>query len=84
MIRQRKKNIAVESYLVSPTIDLSSVKQAFVSFSSAIAYADLANADSNHRLLISTDYSGDPATATWTNLPFNMSPSRTKKTKGKR
>lgn len=70
-----KKNIAVESYLVSPTIDLSSVKQAFVSFSSAIAYADLANADSNHRLLISTDYSGDPATATWTNLPFNMSPS---------
>jgi len=67
-----KTNLAVESYLVSPTIDLSNVKQAFVSFKSAIAYATAATAKDNHQLLISTDYAGDPATATWTVVPARL------------
>lgn len=70
-----KVNKAVISYLVSPTVDLTNLSQAFVSFSGAIAYADVANADANHALLISTDYTGDPTTATWTDLPYTKSPS---------
>lgn len=69
--KANKKNLAVESYLISPAIDLSSVSQAFISFSGAIAYADLAAVDDNHQLLISSDYSGDPATATWKVLNFS-------------
>jgi hypothetical protein len=66
-----KKNSAVISYLVSPTIDLSNVKNAFVSFESAINYANAANLAYMHQLLISSDYAGDPAKATWTVIPFN-------------
>lgn len=68
-----KKNVACESYLISPSIDLSSVANAFISFQSAIAYANASTADTDHELLISTDYSGDPSTTTWTVLPFHMS-----------
>ncbi len=67
-----KTNKAIISYLVSPTVDLTSVKNAFVSFESAINYANTANLAYMHQLLISDNYSGDPATATWTVIPFDV------------
>jgi putative transposon-encoded protein len=71
------KRIAAVSYLVSPTIDLTGVSDAFVSFDGTIAYADMNNVDANHQLLVSSDYAGDPATATWTSLPYDKSASST-------
>jgi putative transposon-encoded protein len=64
-----------ESYLISPAIDLSGLSQAFISFKGAIAYATTATVDDCHQLLISSDFSGDPAKATWKVLPFSKSAS---------
>jgi hypothetical protein len=71
-----KKNKAVISYLVSPTIDLTNIGSAFVSFSSAIAFGDTKTVAYMHQLLVSSDYSGNPATATWTVIPFNATVSK--------
>jgi hypothetical protein len=66
-----KKNKAVISYLITPTVDLTSTEKAFVSFESAIAYPNEATTAYMHQLLVSADYNGDPSTATWTVIPFN-------------
>lgn len=56
-------------YLVSPEIDLTAVDAAHVSFEYILRY--LRNAE-DQRVLISSDYNGDAATATWTALPVTL------------
>ena len=57
-----------ESWLVSPSINLAGVNSATLSFEQAVNYASPTGALS---VMISTDYTGDVASANWTEL--NMS-----------
>ncbi len=52
-------------YLVSPPIDLSSVSSAHVAYEYILRYN---KGDENQQVLISSDYSDDPVTASWTIL----------------
>ena len=59
------------SWLVSPTVDFTNETEAYVAFEYIIRYAESGKVAENHQLLISDNYSGDVATASWTNLPYN-------------
>ena len=63
-------NKEATSWLVSPTIDLTNETEAYIAFEYIIRYAESGKVAANHQLLISADYTGDPATATWTDLPY--------------
>ena len=59
------------SWLVSPTVDFTNETEAYVAFEYIIRYAESGKVAENHQLLISDNYNGDVATASWTNLPYN-------------
>ncbi len=62
-------NTETEAWLISPSIDLSAVSSATLSFENAFNYSG-----APLELYISTDYSsGLPSTATWTQVSFNLS-----------
>lgn len=63
-------NNAAESWLISPSVDFTNETQAYVKFEYVIRYAESGKVADNHQLLISSDYAGDPATATWTNIEY--------------
>ena len=58
------------SWLVSPTIDLTNETEAYIAFEYIIRYAESGKVADNHQLLICSDFSGDVATASWTNIPY--------------
>ncbi len=60
-----------ESWLVSPQIDLSNVTAATLSFDHAVAFA---SAEGSFFVMVSTDYTGDVTTATWTELNIGSWP----------
>ncbi len=60
-----KTNTASESYLISPYMNLSKTSAAYIQFKYIYRYSK--NAGEN-KVLISTDYKGDPTTATWTDI----------------
>ena len=62
---------ATESWLVSPQIDLSNVSAATLKFDQAVAFA---SAEGSFFVLVSTDYSDDVTTATWTELNIGTWP----------
>ncbi|MFO8087643.1 MAG: choice-of-anchor J domain-containing protein [Bacteroidales bacterium] len=55
-----------EDWLISPAMDFSSAPAVKMAFSEAINYES--NVADNQEVMISTDYNGDPAAATWTRL----------------
>jgi hypothetical protein len=59
------------SWLVSPAVDFTEETEAYVAFEYIIRYSESGKVAENHQLLISSDYTGDVATATWTNIPYN-------------
>lgn len=63
---------AAESWLVSPAISLSGVSSATLSFEQAVNYAAPQGA---LYVMVSTNYSGDVTTATWTELSLSAWPS---------
>lgn len=65
------ENNPAQSWLISQPVDFTNETEAYVSFDYIIRYAESGKVAANHQLLISTDYAGDPATATWTDLPYN-------------
>ena len=60
-----------ESWLVSPTIDLSGVSDATLTFEQAVNYASPQGALA---MMISTNYNGDVTTATWNELNLDQWP----------
>ena len=62
---------ATESWLVSPQIDLTNVTSATLKFDHAVAFA---SAEGSFFVMASTDYAGDVATATWTELNIGTWP----------
>ncbi len=62
---------AAESWLVSPYIDLTSVSSATLTFDHA---ANFASPQGYFFVMVSTDYTGDVTTATWTELNISAWP----------
>lgn len=62
---------ATESWLVSPQIDLTNVSNATLKFDHAVAFA---SAEGSFFVMVSTDYTGDVTTATWTELNIGSWP----------
>lgn len=68
-----KENNEAESWLISPSVDLTDVEAANISFEYILRYGNTNQLESHYRLLISSDYApGKLAEATWTALPFNL------------
>ena len=65
------KDNAAQSWLVSDPVDFTNETEAYVAFEYIIRYSESGKVAANHEFLISDNYSGDPATATWTNVPYN-------------
>ena len=67
----RKKNLAAESWLISPKMNFTSVDSAYVSFEYILRYANANEVKDNYQVLVSKDYTGIPTNASWTALSFN-------------
>lgn len=70
-----KVNNAAESWAVSPAIDLSKVTKATLTFRHALNFLNSGVAAEHIKVFASTDYAGDVATATWTELTIATYPS---------
>ena len=65
------QNYASESWLVSPVISLSDVNNAKLTFEQAVNYA---SPNGMLSVMLSTNYSGNVTTATWTELNIDQWP----------
>ena len=65
------QNHAVESWLVSPVINLDGVTSAMLKFDQAVNYG---SPESLLSVMVSTDFNGDVTTATWTPLAIDQWP----------
>ncbi len=63
-------NNAATSWLISSPVDLTNETEAYVAFEYIIRYSESGKVAANHQLLISADYTGDPAAATWKDVPY--------------
>ena len=63
-------NNAATSWLISSPVDLTNETEAYVAFEYIIRYSESGKVAANHQLLISADYTGDPAAATWKDIPY--------------
>ena len=68
---ESKVNNAAESYLIAPTVSLKDVEKAHITFDYILRYANSNELKTNYLVRFSTNYAGDPATATWTDVTFN-------------
>jgi hypothetical protein len=59
------QTVPSESYLISPTIDLSKAKSAHLSFDYALRYLKNGAVD---KVYITDNYTGNPTTTTWTDI----------------
>ena len=64
-------NNAATSWLISTPVDFTNETEAYAAFDYIIRYSESGKVAANHSLLISTDYAGNAAEATWTDLPYN-------------
>lgn len=62
------KNYAVDSYVVSPVINLSKAKNPVLNFEEAINYLNGADANTMLKVKATANYTGDPASTQWTEL----------------
>lgn len=67
-------NVANEDWLISPVFDFSSAKSASVSFQHTINKGDVSKMQTEQTLWVSTDYSGNVATAKWTQVTIPTYP----------
>lgn len=65
---------ANEDWLVSPVFDLSSAKSASVAFQHTINKGDVSKMKQEQTLWVSTNYAGNVATATWTQVAIPTYP----------
>lgn len=70
-----KVNNVAESWAVSPAVDLTKVTKATLTFRHAMNYAKAGEPKDYASVFVSTDYSGDVAAATWTELTIATYPS---------
>ena len=65
-----KSNQAGVTYLVSPEVDLTNATKAHVEMNHALNY-ERGNINTNNALLISSDFTSAPTTATWVAIPYS-------------
>ncbi len=65
-------NYAAESWLVSPSMDLTDAEGAKLSFEYVTKYNETGMVAQRNQLLISDNYTGDIATATWEVIDFSI------------
>ena len=58
------------SWLISPAFDLSKETKAYVSFEYVINKGEESAAATNHKLMVTSEYTGDAKTTTWTEVDF--------------
>ena len=58
------------SWLISPSFDLSKETKAYVSFEYVINKGEASAAATNHKLMVTSEYTGDVKTTTWTEVDF--------------
>ena len=63
-------NNAATSWIISAPVDFTEETEAYVSFDYIIRYSESGKVANNHQLLISANYSGDAAAATWVDVPY--------------
>jgi hypothetical protein len=61
-----KTTTASKGYIISSPVDLSKSTGAYLSFSYILRYVSAGKTE--NKVLVSTDYSGDPSKATWTDI----------------
>ena len=59
-----------ESWLIAPAIDLSKETKAYISFDYVINKGDVDAAATNHKVVITDEYTGDVKTTEWTEIDF--------------
>ncbi|MBR5593264.1 MAG: choice-of-anchor J domain-containing protein [Bacteroidaceae bacterium] len=64
-------NNAATSWLISSPVDFTNETEAYVAFEYIIRYSESGKVAANHQLLISNNYAGNAAEATWVDLPYN-------------
>lgn len=64
-----KENKASKSWLISSPMDLTASTGAYVTFDYILRYK---RSSTKEQILVSTDYTNDPATATWTDLSIAL------------
>ena len=64
-------NNAATSWLISSPVDFTNETEAYVAFDYIIRYSESGKVAANHQLLISNNYAGNAAEATWVDLPYN-------------
>lgn len=64
-------NNEATSWLISSPVDFTNETEAHVTFDYIIRYAESGKVAANHQLLISNNYAGNAAEATWVDLPYN-------------
>ncbi len=65
------ENNAATSWLISSPVDFTNETEAYVAFDYIIRYSESGKVAANHQLLISNNYAGNAAEATWVDLPYN-------------
>ena len=65
------ENKEATSWLISSPVDFTNETEAYVAFDYIIRYAESGKVAANHQLLISNNYAGNAAEATWVDLPYN-------------
>ena len=65
------ENKAATSWLISSPVDFTNETEAYVAFDYIIRYSESGKVAANHQLLISNNYAGNAAEATWVDLPYN-------------
>ncbi len=69
---EQKINNAAESWLVSPTLNLSKAGKVKIAFDYLSKYNEAGTAAERNCLMVSTDYTGDVAAATWRAIDFSI------------
>ena len=64
-------NMEATSWLISSPVDFTNETEAYVAFDYIIRYSESGKVAANHQLLISNNYAGNAAEATWVDLPYN-------------
>ena len=59
-----------ESWLISPAINFAGVNAAYIAFDYVINKGDASLAATNHKVVVTDNYTGDVATTTWVEVPF--------------
>lgn len=70
-----KKNTPSDSYLISPEIDLSKSKGAFVQFEYILQYV---KNEGVNEVLITNEYTNDPTSTKWENITGQLTPGKAK------